>query len=39
MHPIALAPRQIVPVAVALLRGSAEFLSLQRCRLKAWLAR
>lgn len=37
-HP-ALAPMQLLAVAVALLRGLPEFASLQRWRLKAWIAR
>ena len=30
---------QVIPVAIALLRGIGEFATLQRWRLKAWITR
>jgi len=39
MRNLALRPSQLLPLVIALLRGAAEFGSLQRWRLRSWLAR
>jgi hypothetical protein len=39
MRNLALTPNQLLPVAAALLRGAAEFASLQRWRIRSWFAR